>query len=88
MEELDEEFGARGAQVRQIPAIEETEQVVVENLIRRFELGHLSQTWRVDEEARRHGAAELRKWASATLGDRPQEITKVISWHVYDLPSP
>jgi ubiquinone/menaquinone biosynthesis C-methylase UbiE len=88
IEELDREFESRGVEVRRLPPIEEHEQVLPETLIKRFEEGQLSQTWRIDEEARRHGAAELRKWAQATLGDRLQDVRRVISWHVYDLPGP
>jgi hypothetical protein len=71
-EELDAEFEARGARVRVLAGIKESNEVLTEALIQRFDRAQLSYTWQLDDDVRRGGVAELRSWAAQELGPDPR----------------
>jgi SAM-dependent methyltransferase len=88
-EELDDAFRRAGTTLRELPCVEERDEVVLEELIRAFETGRFSYAWRVDDDLRPRAAREVREWARRRYGplDETHPFTRVITWRAYDLPS-
>ncbi len=86
--ELDEAFASHGVPARELPKVIEVNEISLEVLIADFEKGTFSYTWRIDEQARRRAAAEVRAWARTVYGslDELRPARSEIGWRAYDLP--
>jgi hypothetical protein len=87
-EELDDAFRSARASVRELPIVEDRQEVSLQEMIRPLERGLFSCTWPLEEDVRRRAARELRDWARRRFGplDEPRAVTRRIAWRAYDLP--
>jgi ubiquinone/menaquinone biosynthesis C-methylase UbiE len=89
IEELDAEMRSRGAEVRQLPAIEQHESGTVNELLALLEEGVWSACWSIDEGTRHQAVAAARDWAAANVGDLDERrtVTETLAWRSYRLPA-
>lgn len=85
--DLDAEFAAFGAELRELPQIVETGAAPLAELLNRMAAGQIPVTWPVEEHRRRAAAAAVANWAERRFGplDEPRPLETIVAMRAYDV---